>query len=64
MGAGFQWDVPQSIGAVAQSGDYHLVVFQYFYIKFGEDGDAVVISELSHGDEGACCDVVEDVDGL
>ena len=64
MGAGFQWDVPQAIGAVAQVGDYYLVVFQDFYIKFGEDGDAVVIAELPYGDEVACCDVIENVGGL
>ena len=50
-GAGLQWDVPQAIGVVLQSGDYYPVVFQDFYIKFGEDGDAVVIIELSHGYE-------------
>ena len=44
VGNGFQWDVPQSIGAVAQAGDYHLIVFQYFYVKFGEDGNAFVIA--------------------
>ena len=27
MGGGFQWDVPQAIGAVVQAGDYYLVVF-------------------------------------
>ena len=48
-GAGPQWDVPQAIGAVPQAGDYDPVVFQYFHIKFGEDGDAVVIVELTHG---------------
>ena len=61
MGDGFQWDVSQAIGAVAQAGDYYLVVFLDFYIKFCKDGDAVVIAELPHGDEGSCCDVVEDV---
>ena len=63
-GTGPQWDAPQVIGVVLQAGNYDLVVFQDFYIKFGEDGDAVVIAELTHGDEGACCDVVEDVGGL
>ena len=51
VGAGFQWDVPQAIGVVAQAGDYYLVVFQDFYIKFGEDGNAVIIAELPHGYE-------------
>ena len=31
------------------------------WFKLGEDGNAVVIAKLSHGDEGACGDVVEDV---
>ena len=57
----FQCYVSQAIGAVAQSGGYYLVVFQDFYIKFGEHGNSAVITELPHGDEGACCDVVEDV---
>ena len=48
-GLGPQWDVPQAIGAVPKAGNYDLVVFQDFYIKFGEDGDAVVIAELSYG---------------
>ena len=61
MGDGFQWDVPQAIGTVAQAGDYYLVVFRDFYVK---DSGAVVITELSHGDEGACCDVVDNVVGL
>ena len=39
-------------------------MFQAFYIKFGEDGDVIVIVELPHGYEGACCDVVEDVGRL
>ena len=62
--AGFQWDVPQEIGTFPQAVDYYLVVFQDFYIKFREDGNVVVIAELSHAYEGACCDVVEDVSGL
>ena len=48
-GLGPQWDVPQAIGMVPKAGNYDLVVFQYFYIKFGEYGDAVVIAELSYG---------------
>ena len=63
-GGGPQWDVPQAIGAVPQAGDYYLVVFQYFYIKFGENGYVVLIAELLHGYEGACCDVIENVGGL
>ena len=63
-GGGPQWDVPQSIGAVLQAGDYYLVVLQDFYIKFGENGDAVVITELPNKYEEACCDVIEDVGGL
>ena len=64
MGAGFQSDFPQAIAAIAQAGEYYLVVFQEFYIKFHEDCDTVVITEFPHGDEGACCDVVEYVGGL
>ena len=63
-GAGLQWDVTQDIGAFTQAGDYYLVVFEAFYVKFGEDGDAAVITKLYHGDEGAYDDVVEDVGGL
>ena len=61
---GLQWGVPQAIGAVTQAGDYYLVLFSYFHIKFGEDGDAVVIANFSRGDEGAFGDVVEDVGEL
>ena len=50
-GAGPQWDFPQAIGAVPQAGNYDPVVFQDFYIKFGEDGKTVVITELPHGYE-------------
>ena len=50
-GAGPQWDVPQAIGAVPQAGDYDPVVFQDFYIKFGENGDAFVIADLPQGYE-------------
>ena len=63
-GAGFYWDIPQAVGAVTQGGDYDLVMFKKNYVKLGEDGDAVVIAKLSHGYEGACGDVVEDVGGL
>ena len=58
-----QWDVPQNIGAVPQAGEY-LVVFQDFYIKFGENGNVVLIVELPHGYEGACCGVIEDMGGI
>ena len=50
-GAGIQWGIPQAIGAVLKAGNYDPVVFQAFYIKFCEDGDAVVIAELPHGYE-------------
>ena len=50
-GAGSKWDVAQAIGAVLRAGNYDPVVFQDFCIKFGEDGDAVVIAELPHGYE-------------
>ena len=63
-GVGLQWYVPQAIGAVAQAGDYYLVVFQYFHVKFGEDDGTVVITKLSHGYEGYCDDVIEDVGGM
>ena len=36
-------------------------MFSDFYVKLGEDGNAVVIAKLSHGDEGARGDIVEDV---
>ena len=50
-GAGPQWDVPQAIGTVPKAGNYDPIVVQDFHIKFGEDGDAVVIIELPHGYE-------------
>ena len=46
-----QWDVPQAIGAVPQAGNYDPAVFQNFHIRFGEDGNAVIITELPHGYE-------------
>ena len=63
-GEGPQWDVPQDIGAVPQAGNYDPVLFQYFYIKFGEDGGADVIAELPHRYEWVGCDAVEDMGGL
>ena len=35
--------------------------FQNFDAKLGEDGDAVIIANFSHGDERACGGVFEDV---
>ena len=46
-----QWDVPQAIGSISQAGNYDLVVLQDFHVIFGEDGDAAVVTELTHGDE-------------
>ena len=57
-------DIPHTIDAVAQAGDDDLVTFQNYYVKLGEDGNAVVITKLSHGDERACGEFVEDVGGL
>ena len=39
-------------------------MFQNSYVTLGEDVNAVVITRLSRGDERACGEVVEDVDGL
>ena len=50
-GARPQWDVPQAIGSILQAGNYDLVVIQDSHVIFGEDGDAVVIAELTHGYE-------------
>ena len=50
-GARSQWDVPQTIGLISQDGNYDLVVLQDVHVRFGEDGDAVVVAELTHGDE-------------
>ena len=36
---------------IPQAGNYDLVVIQEFHVIFGEDGDAVVIIELTHGYE-------------
>ena len=46
-----QWDVPQTIGTISQACNYDLVVLQDVHVIFGEDGDAVVVAELTHGDE-------------
>ena len=50
-GALAQWDVPQAIGPILQAGNYDLVVLQDVHIRFGEDGNAVIVAELTHGDE-------------
>ena len=50
-GARPQWDVPHTIGPILQAGNSDLVVIQYFHVIFGEDGDTVVIAELTHGYE-------------
>ena len=50
-GARPQWDVPQAIGPIPQAGNYDLVVLPYFHVIFGEDGDVVVVAELTHGYE-------------
>ena len=60
-GASAQWDVTQTIGLIYQAGNYDLVVFQYFNVIFGEDGDKVIISELTHQYELSGCDIIEDV---
>ena len=46
-----QWDVPQAIGPISQAGNYDLVLLQDIQVIFGEDGDALVVTELTHGDE-------------
>ena len=46
-----QWDVPQAIGPIPQAVNYNLVVLQDVHVRFGEDGDTVVHTELTHGDE-------------
>ena len=45
------WDVPQAIGPILQAVSYDLVVLQDVHIIFGEDGDAVIVVELTHGYE-------------
>ena len=50
-GARDQWDVPQTIGLISQAGNYDLFVLQDVHVIFGEYGDAVVVTELIHGDE-------------
>ena len=46
-----QWDVPQAIGPILQAVNYDLVVIQDVHVRFGEDGDAVVVEYLTHGNE-------------
>ena len=50
-GARNQWDALQTIGPISQAGNYDLVVLQYVHVIFDEDGDAVVVAELTHEDE-------------
>ena len=50
-GAQSEWDVPQAICTIPQAGNYDLIVLQDVHVRFGEDGDAVVVAELTHGDE-------------
>jgi len=38
-----------------------LSVFEDFEVVLSKEGDAVVVAELSNGDEGACLEVVKDV---
>ena len=63
-GAQAQWDVPQAIGPIPQASNYDLVVLQDVHVIFGEDGNAVVVTELTHGDERASGDVLKDVGRL
>ena len=46
-----QWDVPQTIGPILQAGNYELIVLQDVDVIFGEDGDVVIVAELTHGNE-------------
>ena len=46
---------------VTQTSDDDLILSQFFCVELGEDGNAVVIANLSHGDERAYGEVVEDV---
>ena len=50
-GARDQWDFPQTMGTILQAGNYDLVVLQDVHVIFGEDGDAVVVAEFTHGYE-------------
>ena len=43
-GARPQWDVPQAIVLIPQSGNYGFVVLQDFHVIVGEDGNAVVVA--------------------
>ena len=63
-GARTRWDVTQAIGSIPQAGNYDLVVLQDVHVMFGEDGDALVVADFTHGYEGAGGDVLEDVGGL
>ena len=50
-GARAQWNVPHTIGPILQAGNYELVVIQDVHVIFGEDGNEVVVTELTHVDE-------------
>ena len=50
-GALTPWDVTQAIGPIPQAGNYDLIMLQYFHVIFGEDGDVVIITDLTHGYE-------------
>ena len=43
--------VPQAIGPIPKTVNYDLVVLQDSHIVFGEDGNSVVVAELTHGYE-------------
>jgi hypothetical protein len=47
LGFGGKWDVPNSLGCVSLSLYDDLPVFDYVNVVFGEEGDAVVITELA-----------------
>jgi hypothetical protein len=53
--------MPKTISGVAFTHDDGLAVFVNFDVIFGEQGDAIVVAELSDGDEGARLEALEDV---
>ena len=44
-------DVPHTIDPIFQVSDYYFVVLQDVHAMFGEDVDAVVVAEFTHGYE-------------
>ena len=64
MRRGRERSIPEDVGEVAFSSDDDFVVFDDVDVVFCEKDDAVVVTQLAYGDEGAGLEVVKNMTDL